>query len=133
MPRRLPTALWIAFFVTSLSAFFAWGGAALDPEAGPVVRQRAPSETFLAATYVYAGAPLVELSGLQGAAHAFATARFGPALAEAGTAPRLAMQRLLAGMDAPLRISHYGAPWLLLLALLASALRPRPIKTFGRR
>lgn len=133
MRRWLLPATWLLFFLALAISLGGWGGLAYVPEVGDAVGRRAPEEAFLAATYLAAGRALVRGLGLVDPARRFAEARFQDSLASVRAEPALAVDRVFAGMDMPMRYGHYGTPWLLALAIGLGIVRPRQVRTFTRR
>lgn len=133
MKRGLLPLVWISFFVALAANLAFWGGIARVPDFGPRAERAASQYAFLAATYMGAGKYVVSLVDEQKAA-GWARERVAHDWSRIASAPPgLMVERIQGAMPSWLRAAHYGAPVLLVIALVVRVFRPRPVTTLGRR
>lgn len=133
MKRWLLPLVWISFFVALAANLAFWGGIARLPDFGPQAERAASQYAFLTATYMSVGKYVATIAGEEDVAgwareqveHDWARIASSP--------PGLLVERMQQAMPPWLRTAHFGAPVLLVVALVLHAFRPRPVTMIGRR
>ena len=132
MKRRLHLIAAALFVLTLGYDLWLWGGLARHAEFGPALQKSGRYDVSLASLYLQSGAPLLDLTGLGLRAAADAEAAFRPVLARVRASPMAAMDNLQQDMPAGAKACYFGAPLLLVLAVLLWWRRPREVH-IGRR
>ena len=133
MGSKIRMVSWILAFVFLGFDLYLWGGLAITPVVGKVLREQASLRSPLAASYLFAGRKTVDALGREDAAVAFAARQIrAGVLADPGP-PEVVVARILAAQSATGTLCYYGAPFLLLLSLALHLRRQKPIRSFGAR
>jgi hypothetical protein len=124
---------WAALLAMLCHNFFFWGGLALTPGIGlrlDLQSQRSPSDVGVA-FYAQSGRDMMSYIA-PGAAREYARSAIGPErLLEIAASPTTVPQQLRDAMPWLPALTYYGAPVMLLVALILYWLRPKTIKVFG--
>lgn len=123
----------ILFLLTLAYDLFLWGGLSRTAALGPLVTQGAQREVSLAGIYLPVGRLLLDAVGLGPQARDFAQARFASLEPRLLANPAAAMDTLVSGLPASVRLPYYGAPVLLLLFAVLFWRRPRVVHTIRTR
>lgn len=124
---------WLLFpaVLATANALYGWGALTLLADIGPIAERSAEREGPLTWTYMQGGHRLIAALGGQAAATVHGEALFAPARAALLANPAIAMDQLHRGdlgfQHRLLLWSHWGAPLLWLLVIVAHTMRQKAV------
>ena len=127
MKRYLHVVAAVIFVLLLCDQWLVWGGLGRAPQVGPVVLEAADRDIGLASVHVLVGQWLVRGAGLDESAIDVATARFADVIPGMLANPDAALETATKQMPLGVQLGYYGAPIMLLAALVLWWLRPRPV------
>lgn len=129
MYKRITAFSWLLTVLFLGYNLFYWGGLAVTPGLGDALSFKAPRENILIGLYLSAGRQTVVLGGMPDSARRFAAGRLGDQLP--GLVAQPSIEGALLAQDWIGRAAFYGAPLLLVLSIVLSYFRPKPIRSLG--
>lgn len=138
MRRQLHVILALLFIAAWIAESMFWAGAASLPQTGPLIRQSIHREAPLVLTYTVGGETLGEFApslietGRGWAAEALEPG-FERILQDPSVAAALIFGNTWNGTHRLAKFGILGAPFLLLLAVIAWFMRPPQIRMMGKR
>lgn len=127
MKRYLHVVAAVIFVLLLCDQWLVWGGLGRAPQVGPVVLEAADRDLGLASVHVLVGQWLVRSAGLDESAIEAGTGRFAAIIPDILANPDVALETATTQMPWSVRLGYYGAPIMLLLALLLWWRRPRSV------
>ena len=126
----IPLCFILGLVMLAHSLYF-WGGLASTDEVGVLVRERAPSFSFITWAYVSAGHGILTTLHWQEAGSLFAFSHVGDVFVSMQASPLTAMDQLFEALPWLSLLSYYGGPIMILVGVFAQARKPKTFKTFG--
>lgn len=127
MKRYLHVVATVIFVLLLCDQWLVWGGLGRAPQVGPVMLEAADREVGLASVHVLVGQWLVHSAGLDESAIDAATRRFDAVIPHLLSNPDAALETVTMQMPWSVRLGYYGAPIMLLVALVLWWRRPRTV------
>ena len=131
MGPKIRLYLWLLTALFWAYNLYLWGGLRDIPKVGDNLMREAPSESPLAATYMFLGSSVLRPAGLSPRAQAFAAGRFPYQVAHPDELRYLAVAKFRAAQGLFGSLYYNLAPVLLVLSLIAHWRRQKPIRSFG--
>ena len=133
MAAKVRTFFWFLTAICFAYDLYLWGGLKATPEVGRYLMKEAPTQSPLAATYMFVGEKIIAFIGISAASREFAARKFPVLVAHPESLQYLAVVQFRRAQDLWGSFCYTFAPALLVLSLVLHWMRLKPIRSFGAR